>query len=458
MGELETILLGTEPLTHLGNAERIAAIHKEKIIYNHIDKKWLFWNGIIWKEDTKRKIFKIVQKEARSLALKAESVDDDKLRAKIKKWAELSENEGNIRSTQRILRGIEGIAGDALGWDNKPMLFACSNGIIDLTTGDLLPSNSQDMLTMMGGDVAYDPKAICPEWEKFLDDVFEGNNELIHWLQKCIGYTLTGNASEKAIFMCYGWGGDNGKSTFIGVLKHLMGDYWIEAADKVFEYHKNETQTNDLAALKNKRLVTWEEAGDGVLFNEKNAKRLSGNETQINARGLYKESSSFRPVCKIWMSFNQQPRVKDQSPAFWKRINMIHFQRTFDRTKNQDIGDRLKKEAQGILRWAVEGCLMWQQEGLGDRPELVIAATEEYRVENDLVQQWINEQCNLNPQFNEQASSLFDDFEKWAKKQGLSDKEIGTQHSWGKKMKYKFKKVRTSVGYFYQGIEIKKSF
>jgi len=413
------------PFTDLGNAERLKAAYGDILRYNHAEGHWLIWNGTIWEKDNDKEIFNLVQLQARELYKQAATIEDKKFKEITQKWARKSESYGSIRSTARIARGLRGIASNGKGWDDKPWLFACKNGVIDLKTGELRAGDPKDLMTMRSS-IEYKQQEIS-EWKKFLNDIADGNEELIYYIKKCVGYMLVGIAPEKAIFMCYGWTGNNGKSTFIDILKYIMGDYWQEAADKVFEFHKNETQTNDLVKLRNKRLVTYEETGDAMLFNEKNAKRLSGYQTTINARGLHKESITFNPVCKIWMSFNQKPKIRDQSPAFWKRINMIHFKKTFDPSKNQDIGERLKKETSGILLWAIEGCLDWQREGIKDKPACVIEATKEYENASYPLQDWIEECCIEGVNEKGDQKNAYLSYKKWFAEQGDSKYVMGVK-------------------------------
>ena len=211
-------------------------------------------------------------------------------------------------------------------WDSDPWLLGVANGVVNLKTGKLLQGNPLQQIKLHT-DVAFDPAARCPQWEQFLADVFKGDAELIGFIQRAVGYSLTGDTSEQCLFLCYG-GGSNGKSTFLEVLLHVLGQYAHSLPFSAFELQARSSIPNDVASVVGKRFVTAGETSESARFNEARIKGLTGSDT-LSARFLHGEFFSFKPAAKIWLAFNHKPGVADDSQGFWRRIRLIPFEREF---------------------------------------------------------------------------------------------------------------------------------
>jgi putative DNA primase/helicase len=246
----------------------------------------------------------------------------------------------------------------------------------------------------MHTDLIFDPRAGCPQWLKFLNDIFGGENDLIGYVYRAVGYCLTGDTTEQVAFLCYG-SGANGKSTFLDVLRYVLGDYAYNLPFSTFELKARSSIPNDVAALPRRRFVTALETNESAPLNEARLKLLTGCDP-VSARLLYREFFTFIPTAKFWLATNHKPEVVDDSPGFWRRIRLIPFLQQFvGDSADKDLLCKLKAEASGILRWALEGCLAWQREGLC-LPNVVQAASQAYREENDHIGEFLDERCTLD--------------------------------------------------------------
>jgi putative DNA primase/helicase len=251
---------------------------------------------------------------------------------------------------------------------SDPWLFGVENGVIDLRTGSLRAGRQKDFITMHS-DLPFDASAKAERWEQFLREIFDGNEEVIDFVQRAVGYSLTGLTSEQCFFACWG-AGSNGKTTFLEMLRQVLGSYAYNAPFSMLELTARGSIPNDVAALVNRRLVTGSETNELSRWNEQRVKVLTGCD-DITARFLYNEFFTFTPIAKFWLAFNHKPIVDDASHGFWRRVRLIPFLHRFEgAAADQDLMKKLRAESPGILAWAVRGCLKWQQEGLGI-PEIV---------------------------------------------------------------------------------------
>jgi len=319
--------------------------------------------------------------------------------------------------------------------DGDRWLLNCPNGTLDLRTGIPRPHRQADLLTKCL-PVAYDPHAACPTWERFFwrimggttrdedtEDMTAGALEnrqaadqrakrLIGFLQRAIGYSLTGETREQCLFVLHG-SGANGKSTCLEVLQTLLGDYAQSTPSaSLLAKDRHDGIPNDIARLRGARLVTAVEIGQGRRLNEELMKRLTGQDT-MTARFLHAEFFDFRAEFKLFIACNHLPTITGTDHAIWRRIRLIPFTVTIPETEqDKDLPAKLQAELPGILRWAVEGCLAWQREGLGT-PEEVIEATKDYRASMDVFEGFLADECYRLPGAQAKASELYDSYERW---------------------------------------------
>ena len=354
-------------LTEVGNAERLVHVHGEKLRYCIEFEEWLIWDGRAWRKDQKKLIERIATQTFRSMYKEAGKEDDDNRRRDLTKWAQSSERSAVLLNSIDRAKAFLPVLQSELNRDRYK--FNCENGVLDLKTGKLLEHDLSLLITNQS-PVSYDPDADCPTWKAFLESVMKDENgkvkhELIEFLQKAIGYALTGDTSEQVAFFLWG-NGRNGKSTFINTIKELIGDYGKQTNADTFTSKVHEGGiNNDIARLSDARFVSAVESEDGQKLSESLIKQLTGGEP-ITARFLRKEFFEFLPEFKIFFTTNHKPIIKGNDEGIWRRIRLIPFTVTIPKEEiDTRLPEKLLEELPGILNWAVEGCLKWQQEGVG---------------------------------------------------------------------------------------------
>jgi putative DNA primase/helicase len=289
------------------------------------------------------------------------------------------------------------------------------NGTLDLSTGKLREARREDLITR-ATDVPYDPLATAPRWERFLYEVFGGDSEIIEYVQRAVGYSLTGDTREQCFFLLCG-SGANGKTTFLETIVRLLGTHASTAAFSAFLVQHNQGgPRNDLAALCGARFVKAAEAEHKARLDEAVMKQLTGEDT-ISVRFLFREVFEYRPQFKIWLATNHKPAIWETSDAIWRRIKLIEFNRQFaGLLADVALRRKLQMELPGILAWAVRGCLEWQKYGLRE-PQRISRATLGYRQESDQVGRFFKDRCDLQPARQTPAKELYDDYVLWCGRQ-----------------------------------------
>lgn len=354
-----------ESMTDYGNAQRFIHQHGKKVYYCRAEDAWYIWDGRVWKPDTHNQLEIFAQNTARSIFDEAQQVKDAKYRANLEKWGRGSLNHARFTKMLKVANVHLPVSVDQ--FDANKWLFGVDNGTVDLKTGGLLHWRRDDLITK-SSTVKYVADAECPRWLEFLDRIFDGDTDLISFVQKMVGYCLTGDVSEKCFFILLGEHGDNGKTVFVNVVSWLLGDYTIDMPIDSLLQRKPGASSNDLVRLKGSRFISCSEANRQHYFDEALVKRLTGSDP-ITARAMYKEFITFKPEGKIVIATNRVPRFDKTDTALSNRIRMIPFDVTIPK-EEQDLNlfDKLVGEGKGILSWAIEGCLQWQREGLGPVP------------------------------------------------------------------------------------------
>lgn len=400
-------------LTELGNAERIVYHHGEDIRYCN-ELEWLIWNGKQWQEDSKRKIEALTAKTLRGLYTEAKA-EEDKYKAKLlNDWAKKCERRSiRINSIMDVRPMVSVRKKD---FDSHSFLFNCDNGVIDLKTGELLPHDRELLLTKIS-PIPYKKNADCPNWITFLESIFlteagDPDHEIIDFLQRAVGYSLTGETKEQVMFFLFG-NGRNGKSTFINIIQDLIGDYGRQTSSETFLKKKNDGGiNNDVARLDGARFVSAVESEEGQQLSEALVKQITGGE-KMSARFLRQEYFEFTPEFKVFFTTNHKPIIKNNDEGIWRRVKLIPFTVTIPEDKiDYDLPKKLKSEMTGILNWAVEGCLKWQQNGLGES-KAIKQATSEYREDMDILGPFFEEVCVIHPSAKIEAKRIYESYKKW---------------------------------------------
>jgi putative DNA primase/helicase len=433
-------------LTEAGAAERFVRLHGAAVRFIHPRGHWLVWGDHRWVRDIDAAVPRLGLEFVHDWQREAVELTSRERREAVLTFTMKLERRDALNSVLALAATMKPVADDGTGWDAAPMLLGVPNGVVDLRTGTLRPGSREDKITMSTA-VPFDADATCHRWESFLSDIFNGADDLVEFIWRVIGYSLTGDTGEQCLFLCFGTGA-NGKSTLLLILKFVLGDHAWNMPFSTIEMNQRGSIPNDLAALAGRRFVMAAETNDGTRLNESRIKALTGSDP-VTARFLHAEFFEFEPVAKFWLSVNHKPTVKDDSRGFWRRIRLVPFRQTFD--VNPKLADELRAEAPGVLAWAVRGCLAWQAQGLNP-PALVTAATAEYAQDSDALGAFVDDALDLEPASELLASELYEHYCMWAKKQGLGDRERLTATAFGRKMTERFPKIRRAGCAWYQGV------
>lgn len=426
--------------TDTGNAEYFAKRHGRDLRWHPGTHQWFRWTDAGWRLATGSQIHQAAKEAVRDRYRHAEHLTDLKQRQQEAAWAIGSESRKRLGDMLELAKLQHTIATEPTAWDHDPLLLGVLNGVVDLRTGQLRHPRLDDLLTRHS-PVAFNPDAKCPRWITFLKRVFAQHPDLPGWLQRAIGYSLTAETREQCLFLLYGLGA-NGKSTLLNTLLHLFGAYGFNMPFSTLELSQRGSIPNDVAALAGRRFVSASETNDGTRLNEARIKALTGGD-MVTARFLHGEFFSFTPVAKFWLSVNHKPTVRDHSYGFWRRIRLIPFVETFKgKDADPDLPRALLAEADGILAWAVRGCLAWQQKGLAP-PAVVQQETATYEHESDPVGDFLDAECELDARAVTSARGLFSRYQLWAIRAGLAQREQMTQTRFGRRMGERFTKTTT---------------
>jgi putative DNA primase/helicase len=401
--------------TDAGNAEAFELLHGNRFRYDYTRGKYLSWNNRYWVVDTDGEADRAALETARERYAAAVLMVHETVRKERIQWARQSESVFRRKAMLTSARSIRSLATTTEKYDRDNFLLTIGNGTLDLRTGKLCEARREDLITR-ATDVPYDPSARAPRWEQFLDEVFGGDSEIIEYVQRAVGYSLTGDTREQCFFLLCGTGA-NGKTTFLETIVRLLGTHAATAAFSAFLVQHNQgSPRNDLAALCGARFVKAAEAGHKATLDEAILKLLTGEDT-ISVRFLFREAFEYRPQFKIFLATNHKPAIWETSEAIWRRIKLIEFNRQFAGPR-ADVALRKKLEAElpGILAWAVRGCLSWQKFGLRE-PHGISRATLGYRQESDQIGRFFKDRCHLQPDSQTPAKQLYDDYVLWCGRQ-----------------------------------------
>jgi putative DNA primase/helicase len=334
--------------------------------------------------------------------------------------------------------------------DNDPWLLNVKNGCLDLRTCQLRPHRREDLQTTLA-PVAYNPEARCPLWLSFLGVIFEQQTGLIDYVQKLLGYALTGDVRELLLAVCWGRGA-NGKSTLINAILSMLGEeYAIKANRDLFMAHKQDNHPAQLARLFRKRLVVAVETQEGSRMDEELVKELTGGDP-ITGRFMRENPWQFLPTHKAFLITNHKPVISGTDNGIWRRIRLIPFnvQIPEDR-QDKTLPEKLRAEATGILAWCVRGCQRWQAEGL-EPPAEVKAATASYRSEQDVLGEFVRECCIEHRDAKARAANLYAAYRAWSERTG---EKMASQTRFGLALKERGFESYTNNGVWYRGLAIR---
>jgi len=446
--------------TDHGNAQAFAHYFAGQLKFCPENQSWFRWNGNVWEfggEAAARQLF-VESLQKRKAAL-TERLEDDRAEDRRKKLLGFltgSENNAKTVAALTCARSLPEFMIHIGEFDKDLMRLTVANGEIDLRTGAFAPARPEHYATCHT-PVEFVEGAEAPMWESALRAIFRDDEQLLRFFQKCVGYSLTGDVSEQVMFVCVGEGA-NGKSTVLEVVKALLGHYGASTPFLTFDAKSKNEQTNDLARLKGKRFVSIVETDEDSYLAEAKVKLATGGEA-LTCRYLHKEFFEYTPQYKIWMATNRAPQIKGTDHGIRRRLLLIPFNKRFEGSERvAGLKDLLLKELPGILNWALRGLKMWQEEGLrANLPEVILAATEEYKQENDMIDTWMLERVEKAPETVKiRATDFYTSYAEFMKLAGVRPKGIVT---WGKDMKSRgVMKVRDAKGYCYVGVKLAESY
>lgn len=441
----------TLEITHLndsGNADRIIEEHGQDLMFNHDNGEWFYWNGLHWERDTKKSILELPEKMARKYLAQVDLMDPElignkeerkelaKKKSALMTFFNKSQNASMMKNALEIVssrRGI-GVVTSELDPLDHTELLPVINGTINLKTGKIEEHKREHRFTKLV-NVQYDPTATCETWISFLSRICrdeQGNTdpEELDYLQRAIGYTLSGDMQEQAFFILYGSGG-NGKSTFINVIRRLLGPFAKQANTSTFSIQKNKKSaeaTPDLAKLYGVRFVVVSEPDEGMELAEGLIKQWTGGE-EIAARYLHKNEFEFLPVGKLWLNTNHLPRIKGGDLGIERRIRVLPFTSRIEKSEQDPyLESRLMAELPGILNWAIEGYRKLAQNGLATMPKRAKQLTQEYLSEHDTISNFILECCQLERFENENSKTtnktIYERYLRWGNGRGYGERQF----------------------------------
>lgn len=427
------------PATEDAIALLFAREHKDDLRYCHETGAWFVWTGSHWRVEKTRLAFAW----ARQLCRKAAAgMDNKKVAATLSKAA-------TAGAVERFAQTDRAFAVTSEIWDADLHLLGTPDGVVDLRTGTLRPARREDFLTKLAA-VAPARSSDAPLWRRFLDEATQGDALLQRFMQQVAGYALTGDISEHALFFIYGPGG-NGKSVFLNTLTNILGDYAATAAMDTFTASQGDRHPTDLAMLRGARLVSVSETEEGRPWAESRIKQLTGGD-KISARFMRQDFFTYTPQFKLLIVGNHKPVLRNVDEAARRRFNIIPFVHK-PASPDKRLEDKLKAEYPAILRWMIEGCLDWRENGLL-RPESVKEATAAYFDEQDLFGQWIEECCDVGPRLVCKTAELFESWKGFAERNG---EHPGSAKAFSANLcKREFIPGRTKASRHFTGICLKK--
>jgi putative DNA primase/helicase len=419
-------------------ALQFAELHADHLRYVHTWGKWYSWDKTRWSSDETLQTYDRVRETCRSASTKKE------------KLASLLASAKTVAAVERLSRSDRRLAATIDQWDVDKWILNTPTGVVDLRTGRQRQHCAEDYLTKI---TAVAPDAACPTptWLAFLNRVTGGKSELVDFLQRMAGYSLTGETIEHALFFLYGTGA-NGKTTFLNAITGCTGEYQSTAPIETFTDSKNERHPTDLAGLRGARLVTAVETEEGRRWAESKIKALTGGD-KISARFMRQDFFEYTPQFKLIIAGNHKPGLRSVDEAIRRRFHLVPFTVTIPpKERDTNLPAKLKAELPGILAWMIQGCLDWQQRGLTP-PQIVTDATDAYLESQDAISAWLEECCESDPNGGLSRTTLFESWSKWAATAG---EHIGTRSRFLDAMELRFEAARRGgAGRGFRGVRLK---
>lgn len=441
-------------MTDTGNAHRLYDKFGSIIRYSYNRKRWYFWDGRVWREDASGEVKKLADVICDDIKREAFMEQDEKTQMDLLKWANKTASSKGKEAMIKECQHLDGVPASPDEFDAYTDYLNCQNGIVNLRNGELIPHDSNFMMSKIVYS-EYDTSGKRPKlWLSFLNDITNGDKNLQEYIQRSVGYSLTGSNEEQCAYFLYGMG-NNGKSTFLDTIADLMGGYASNVQPETIMMKKfgGDGASSDIARLKGARFVTSEEPTEGVRLNEGLLKQLTGG-SRVTARFLYGDEFEYTPEFKIWIATNHKPVIRGTDFGIWRRIKLIPFEINIPADKvDKNLRYKLRAEFPQILRWAVEGCLKWRKHGIQE-PECVREAVKEYKHEMDLLAGFIDQCVTIDYDCDDKvpATLLFRAYIRWAREN--NEYEMSSKKFFSEISKKLPEKGRSGTGIFYRRIKL----
>jgi len=436
-------------LNDTGNAHRFVNNFEEQIKYNVDNKQWMTYNGKYWQHDIYGMIknyAEIVIEEMKQEALAAGGEHKKALLYNIKRMLSSGGKDAMIREAQHL----KTIPVTNQDFDKDQYTLNTRSGLIGLRTGVISPHEKEKMLSHY---TDIEVRSGTPKlWLKFLHEIFAGHNELIDYVQCVLGYALTSSTKEQSMFILQG-DGANGKSLLLETVTKIMGTYATTSSVEILVERKNHSSNmSEIARLNRIRTVVTDETEMGDRLRESGIKSMTSDYGLITARFLYGNEFVFKPEFKIFMATNHRPVIRGTDHGIWRRMKVIPFNVIIaDDKQDRYLGEKLAHEYPQILNWLIEGSMKWFKDGLKE-PKIIGETVKEYRSEMDLVQKWINDNCEIDESYAASSTELFKNITSYIEE----NKEFRMSNTlFGRNLGKKFEKSRIGNQTMYKGIRLR---
>ena len=419
-----------------------SARHDGDLLYVPAWHAWLRWDGCRWRRDDTLHVFALARSLCRDEAARAVA-EERKTGTEI---ANRLSGASTIAAVERLSRSDTRHARSATSFDVDPWALNTPAGVVDLRTGKIRSHRKDDLFTKV--TTVAPRRGRCRRWIRFLLEITRGDRAMVRYLQRFIGYTLTGIIEEHAFAFLCGPGG-NGKSVLLSTVAAMLGDYATTAMADVFTAGRNDQHPTHLASLRGARLVAVTETEEGRPWAESRIKSLTGGD-KISARVMHGDPFEFSPVFKLWIAGNHRPVLRNPDPAMRRRMHLMPF--TFVPEKpDPKLTETLRAELPQILQWAIDGCASWQRERL-QPPATVTAATNEYFQEQDSVAAWLAERCERKAGAEMPSRAAFGNWKVWMAERG---EEAGTEKRFSEGVQRHALKMKTRTGAVFVGFKLR---
>ncbi len=453
----------------LGDGMLYAAMLRERFVYNHNLGEWYEWQGNYWRRDTTQQAYQAVELVAVRYLQEKDKIDEQIGEAAaagnkdqqqqletvkknlLRRVDRLRSQRGRINTLSMACSCDDGLGVNGNNFDANPYLLACENGVLDLRTGQLRDGRHNDWLSKRCPVQWQGIDSPAEAWDQALLEIMDGSQDMVDFLRRALGYCALGINPENVFFVLAGQG-RNGKSLLVETISWVMGDLSGPIpAELLLDQGKTRSSsgpTPDIMTLKGLRLALATETDEGCKISPSRVKWLTGEDTLTGRNPHDKYATTFTPSHSLLLLTNHKPHAPADDFAFWERLLLIPFELSFvnrrpqgknERPQDRTLKTKFRNEASGILAWIVRGCLEYQAQGLCPPPK-VKEAVAEYRRDEDLLADFIDERCIVGENLEADASDLYKAFESWYMES--VGKRVPAQRTFGRWISKKFERFK----------------